>query len=116
MPFAFGIDENGNYGYIKDGADSVTPFKKKVFLGTYNSTNKSIDMTSYKNYEKFTIDDFVFDIKSVTCAVYNGDYDLKTLTFNKSYDSTTGVLTFSLHEYLDNRYSIYAIMDIYLIA
>jgi hypothetical protein len=24
----FGVDENGNYGYIKDGADSVTPFKK----------------------------------------------------------------------------------------
>ena len=26
MPFRFGIDENGNYGYIKDGADTVTPF------------------------------------------------------------------------------------------
>lgn len=25
-PFKFGIDENGNYGYIKDGADTVTPF------------------------------------------------------------------------------------------
>ena len=24
----FGIDENGDYGYYKDGADSVTPFKK----------------------------------------------------------------------------------------
>lgn len=28
MPFKLGIDENGNYGYIKDGADSVIPFKK----------------------------------------------------------------------------------------
>lgn len=26
MPFKLGIDENGNYGYIKVGADSVTPF------------------------------------------------------------------------------------------
>lgn len=25
----FGIDENGNYGYIKAGADTVTPFKSK---------------------------------------------------------------------------------------
>lgn len=25
--FQFGIDENGNYGYIKAGADTVTPFK-----------------------------------------------------------------------------------------
>ena len=28
LPFKLGIDENGNYGYIKDGADSVIPFKK----------------------------------------------------------------------------------------
>ena len=27
VPFAFGIDENGNYGYYKEGADTVTPFK-----------------------------------------------------------------------------------------
>ena len=26
LPFKLGIDENGNYGYIKDGADTVTPF------------------------------------------------------------------------------------------
>lgn len=27
LPFKFGIDENGNYGYYKVGADTVTPFK-----------------------------------------------------------------------------------------
>jgi len=27
IPFKFGIDASGNYGYIKAGADSVTPFK-----------------------------------------------------------------------------------------
>ena len=27
VPFAFGVDENGNYGYYKEGADTVTPFK-----------------------------------------------------------------------------------------
>ena len=32
VPFSFGIDANGNYGYYKDGADTVTPFKK----GTYD--------------------------------------------------------------------------------
>ena len=26
IPFGFGIDENGNYGYYKEGADTVTPF------------------------------------------------------------------------------------------
>lgn len=28
LPFSFGIDADGNYGYYKDGADTVTPFKK----------------------------------------------------------------------------------------
>lgn len=27
IPFKFGIDGEGNYGYIKDGADTVTPFR-----------------------------------------------------------------------------------------
>ena len=27
MPFKFGVDSSGNYGYIKAGADSVTPFR-----------------------------------------------------------------------------------------
>ena len=27
LPFAFGIDADGNYGYYKAGADTVTPFK-----------------------------------------------------------------------------------------
>lgn len=28
----FGIDSDGNYGYIKDGADTVTPFKNAIKL------------------------------------------------------------------------------------
>ena len=40
LPFKFGIDENGNYGYIKVGADTVTPFKSgtsdyKQFISGY---------------------------------------------------------------------------------
>ena len=27
MPFKFGVDSSGNYGYYKAGADSVTPFR-----------------------------------------------------------------------------------------
>ena len=30
VPFKFGIDGQGNYGYIKDGADTVTPFKSEA--------------------------------------------------------------------------------------
>ena len=42
VPFSFGVDANGNYGYIKDGADSVTPFNNlsKVDL-LYEYTGRS---------------------------------------------------------------------------
>lgn len=30
LPFKFGIDANGNYGYYKVGADTVTPFKSDI--------------------------------------------------------------------------------------
>ena len=35
LPFNFGIDENGNYGYIKVGADSVTPFSYLSLVPVY---------------------------------------------------------------------------------
>lgn len=36
LPFNFGIDENGNYGYIKVGADSVTPFSNLSLIPAYS--------------------------------------------------------------------------------
>lgn len=39
VPFKFGIDENGNYGYYKAGADTVTPFKKGEFIGGFMYSN-----------------------------------------------------------------------------
>ena len=32
-PFKFGVDDNGNYGYYKAGADTVTPFKSAKASG-----------------------------------------------------------------------------------
>ena len=58
-PFRFGVNENGQYGYIvtdSEGADTVIPFKKskeKIYsigFGVYNrtQTNKiTIDVTNY---------------------------------------------------------------------
>ena len=51
----FGIDSNGNYGYIKAGADSVTPFSGwKIaefyydnFIGRLTDYNKTFDFESY---------------------------------------------------------------------
>lgn len=45
----FGVDADGNYGYIKAGADTVTPFKtsgEAVLVGTYSSST-TIDVSAY---------------------------------------------------------------------
>lgn len=42
LPFELGIDENGNYGYIKEGADSVTPFNQMV-KGTSTAAGYSVE-------------------------------------------------------------------------
>lgn len=41
----FGIDASGNYGYIKDGADTVTPFKKAA-----TGTATAADVLSGKTF------------------------------------------------------------------
>ena len=54
IPFNFAIDDDGNYGYIKAGADTVTPFKTGegsnyggiIHLSTTNLQNKSITGTN----------------------------------------------------------------------
>lgn len=38
---AFGIDSNGNYGYIKEGADTVTPFKSQTDIDNAYSAGVS---------------------------------------------------------------------------
>lgn len=66
IPFRFGIDENGNYGYYKAGADSVTPFKfnkgnavSSVVLEGYDYSNATGygegSMPNYSNMNDFAI-------------------------------------------------------------
>lgn len=45
LPFSFGIDSNGNYGYIKAGADTVTPFLKMapIHIMVHTFTNISFE-------------------------------------------------------------------------
>lgn len=40
IPFSFGVDRQGNYGYIKVGADTVTPFSKGIT--DYGATQYSV--------------------------------------------------------------------------
>ena len=37
----FGVDEEGNWGYIKAGADTVTPFKKGATIGSVSASTSA---------------------------------------------------------------------------
>lgn len=46
IPFSFGVDANGNYGYIKDGADTVIPFSQMAKgTSTYSGYSKATKVT-----------------------------------------------------------------------
>lgn len=79
IPFKFGIDADGNYGYIKAGADSVTPFKsstRKVLLasgvnggGTINANTIRQKCAEYHiNPNKITSANFIMEMTGVTNA------------------------------------------------
>lgn len=61
VPFSFGVDENGNYGYIKVGADSVTPFKtvsKKVGTIVCGLSERTLDLSSLEDRDRINVDNF----------------------------------------------------------
>lgn len=62
LPFALGIDTDGNYGYIKDGADSVTPFSNFEVIINYlwggwssGGSNTSKSYTCARNGKMFAV-------------------------------------------------------------
>lgn len=48
IPFPFGIDDAGNYGYIKDGADSVTPFRGGHYEQITTFSNRYVINSGFK--------------------------------------------------------------------
>ena len=73
---AFGIDSNGNYGYIKEGADTVTPFKsQKDIDNAYNSGVSAADKrvnTSSASYNRGVTD--ADNRVNTSSASYNSGY------------------------------------------
>lgn len=70
LPFSFGIDARGNYGYIKAGADSVTPF-----LNTYDGTSysgKTINKSDATNITTINMLSRTYDIRLNNGEYYNG--------------------------------------------
>ena len=94
----FEYDESGKIiGYKTKigGADTVFPFKNVVYLGDGTTFNVS----SYKDYRKFTLNNFVASSFDTTTA---GGVNVGTAGASahaqiiKSYDNTTGILTFKI--------------------
>lgn len=109
-----GIDENGNYGYIKAGADSVTPFKKaaayalsdQLSPGTYyiNIAGWLTERHISINYKTLTNDNFILQHIRNNTSVSGGttDYGIHQgaprptaggSDFSFNYNSSTGILT-----------------------
>lgn len=80
VPFRFGIDAAGRYGYIKDGADTVIPFKNGSESYSYliESFEAHADKTASSSSEVKTID--VKEACGEFYRLYGVAIDYKTLT------------------------------------
>ncbi len=90
----FGVDKDGNYGYYKDGADTVTPFKssnvapiksiKNIYssVGRVTTTNIEYDTTKHKS----------LSISGVSNATSNSTGNAIVLKINGTTSTTTETL------------------------
>ena len=86
VPFRFGIDGSGRYGYYKAGADTVTPFSSDIYIPSltfefwiayqssqYTKTQDSFTIANLNGKKRITID----NITSGT-DVYMDEYERPT--------------------------------------
>lgn len=92
--------QDGVRGYNTDpkrGADTFTPFKKAVNLGT----GTRFDVSLYSNHKKFTADNFIIKIERVTTSQSPTDRDQDNgnagvnISPTVSYDAEKGIVTVS---------------------
>lgn len=101
LPFAFGIDANGNYGYYKAGADTVTPFNSawisdviSLGNGTWIS-NFSLSIASlYPQYRSITKDNIYLCPTIISCPNQTAS-TLNAFFGITSYNPSTGVMAIS---------------------
>lgn len=87
LPFSFGVDDKGRYGYIKAGADTVTPFKISgavtIHVGFYHTAQLAFE-TGHTGYNNF--------VANIDLAVYTrkGNVDYYGIDIKTTYDKNTG--------------------------
>ena len=88
----FGIDSNGNYGYIKAGADSVTPF----------SSNPLGDDYFYMIGSKLAI-----ELSGNTFVPNNGAFKLTSRTAGNYFHTVSTKVDITKYKTLEMKYSLY---------
>lgn len=84
--FRFGIDDSGNYGYIKVGADTVTPFK--------TGDGSASELYDALKYSELVTEDMSFD---QMCDVLSEYFSLKDINaFTKNWTKSSGYAIYSL--------------------
>ena len=101
----FGVDAEGNYGYKKVGADTVTPFKSGdsnvYFLG--KGTTFNIKELFPEIYQQLTIDNFIcqlvdsYDHHDIYHTPDSHSWCGKKIAPSWSYNATTGILNCSYY-------------------
>ena len=116
LPFSFGVDEQGRYGYIKEGADTVTPFKTLQKVGGINITYQP-QTFNLSTYPGLTISDIylvpssfiIHDIKDNTTT--EGTIPLQTCYITKTFNN--GILSV-IRTSLPGNIAVDLICDIYI--
>lgn len=101
----FGVDENGNYGYIKAGADTVTPFKSGVielFTGTESFKIGTFTLSSPKALVTVTTG---FKPKTVIAYLQISDPLTNTFAF-KTEGTEAAMLLASGYKFIGNGINI----------
>lgn len=96
IPFKFGIDANGNYGYIKAGADSVTPFKSNDVVNFYAYRSADGGENSRQGIRPLPIPKFAKEVVIIFGRYKNNSGNWEEPTIN--YSIPTGV-TFTYSRY-----------------
>ena len=98
----FGKDDNGKYGYIPEGADTVIPFKsgsgtlKTVNIGTFADSNKTFNITDIEGWQDFTVDNFAVGISSFSGREQGSQVKSESISIAYNYNSSTGILSITL--------------------
>lgn len=97
VPFSLGVDSSGNYGYIKAGADTVTPFKSAPKV-------RSLSNSQFLTNGVLTVDGF---ISRATLPGYSGGSEI-TGSFYLFSPPGSALLTGKLYAHANTAISIFS--------